>query len=78
MIPALLEVLKLDTWKRGLAAWVLAGYSPLLLKEHAKIIRLKDEKNYFGAQVNLVKQNSNNWNFNHCCVRNTPKCWMRQ
>ena len=48
MIPALLEVLKLDTWKRGLAAWVLAGYSPLLLKEHAKIIRLKDELIFSG------------------------------
>ena len=47
MTPALLEVLKLDTWKLGLAAWVLAGYSPLLLKEHAKIIRLKDGKKLF-------------------------------
>ena len=47
MTPALLEVLKLDTWKLGLAAWVLAGYSPLLLKEHAKTIRLKDEKKLF-------------------------------
>ena len=48
MTPALLEVLKLDTWKLGLAAWVLAGYSPLLLKEHAKIIRLKDELIFSG------------------------------
>lgn len=55
MTPALLEVLKLDTWKLGLAAWVLAGYSPLLLKEHGKVIRLKDEKILFRGTSEFSK-----------------------
>ena len=55
MTPALLEVLKLDTWKLGLAAWVLAGYSPLLLKEHGKVIRLKDEKKLFRGTSEFSK-----------------------
>ena len=42
MTPALLEILKLDTWKLGLAAWIFAGYSPLQLKENGRLIRLAD------------------------------------
>ena len=42
MTPALHEILKLDTWKLGLAAWVFAGYSPLHLKSSGKLIRLTD------------------------------------
>ncbi|MEC8355855.1 MAG: hypothetical protein VXZ91_00370 [Pseudomonadota bacterium] len=55
MTPALLELLKLDTWKLGLAAWVFAGYSPLLLKEHGKVIRLKDEKKLFRGTSEFSK-----------------------
>ena len=36
------NVLDLDVWKVGLAAWVFAGYCPLKLKEAGKIIRLSD------------------------------------
>ena len=42
MTPALLEILKLDTWKLGLAAWVFAGYSPLQLRKYGRLIRLAD------------------------------------
>ena len=42
MTPALLEILKLDAWKLGLAAWGFAGYSPLRLKKDGRLIRLAD------------------------------------
>ena len=42
MTSALLEILKLDTWKLGLAAWVFARYSPLQLRKNGRLIRLAD------------------------------------
>ena len=43
MTSALLEILKLDTSKLELAAWVFAGHSPLLLRKNGRLIRLADE-----------------------------------
>ena len=47
MTPALRAILKLETWKLGLAAWIFAGYSPLSLKSSGKLIRLTDSAEIF-------------------------------